>query len=254
MSQAAPNSVAASRRLWEVDLARGITVILMIYFHLMWDLSFLGLSDVPIYSAGWQGFARGIGSSFNTLLGLSVYLTAQRLPDAGHVWRYGLRRGAMIIGLGLIITVATFFSAGDEFVRFGILHELGVALILCTALVRLPYLWNATIALIMIAAGFALGNLRLDTPWLLWLNIVPPDMGMVDFYPLIPWGGFAVLGLALGPVFYPGGRRRFGLPDLGDFAPVRGLNFLGRNSLVIYLLHQPLILALLYGYMRLLGR
>jgi uncharacterized membrane protein len=70
---------------------------------------------------------------------------------------------------------------------------------------------------------------------------------MVDYYPLLPWGGAALLGVACGRLNYPDGRRRLSLPDLSAAAPVRALRFLGRHSLLIYLLHQPILLGALFG-------
>jgi uncharacterized membrane protein len=68
---------------------------------------------------------------------------------------------------------------------------------------------------------------------------------MVDWYPVFPWFGAALLGVFVGFTLWPGGRRRFDLPDLSQTAPVRGLAFLGRHSLLIYLVHQPVLLGLL---------
>lgn len=70
---------------------------------------------------------------------------------------------------------------------------------------------------------------------------------MSDYYPLVPWFGFALLGIWAGWRLYPGRTRRFTLPDLAHVAPIRALSFLGRHSLVIYLVHQPVLLALLIG-------
>ncbi len=68
--QTHPTAARTRARLWEIDVARGVAVVLMVYFHLMWDLQFLGLSSVNVFSVPWQAFARGIGSSFAFLMGL----------------------------------------------------------------------------------------------------------------------------------------------------------------------------------------
>jgi uncharacterized membrane protein len=67
---------------------------------------------------------------------------------------------------------------------------------------------------------------------------------MVDFYPVLPWFGVALIGVFAGYSLYPNGQRRYAWPDLGRVAPVRGLRFLGRHSLLIYLIHQPLLIGL----------
>jgi uncharacterized membrane protein len=69
---------------------------------------------------------------------------------------------------------------------------------------------------------------------------------MVDYYPILPWFGIALLGVFVGHTLYPGGTPRFTLPDLSQRAPIRGLTFLGRHSLLIYLVHQPILLGFLF--------
>lgn len=67
-----------SERLWELDALRGLAVVLMVVFHLTWDLQFLGLVAVDVFSRPWQIFARGIGSLFIFLLGVSLVLSSAR--------------------------------------------------------------------------------------------------------------------------------------------------------------------------------
>ena len=66
---------------------------------------------------------------------------------------------------------------------------------------------------------------------------------MVDYYPLFPWFGVALLGIFAGESLYPAGMRRFDLPDWSRVAIVRGLRFLGRHSLLIYVTHQPVLIG-----------
>ena len=125
--------IKARYRFWEVDLVRGIAVIEMIYFHFMWDLSFFRISDVNMLSSGWQNFARSIGSTFIFVMGLSLTLTYNRAIAKGGgdgLFNKFLRRGLKIFAWGMLITVATYFFAGRQFVVFGILHLLGATMIL----------------------------------------------------------------------------------------------------------------------------
>lgn len=239
------------QRLWEIDTLRGIAVVCMVIFHVSWDLQFLGLSSVNVFSDGWQAFARSIGSTFALLLGLSLTLVAARLNDQRSTARYALRRGALILGAGLLVSLATFALLGDGYVRFGVLHMLGTMLILAIPWLSAPAWAAAGIGLLMIAAGFQLNTVISDNPWLLPFGILPSGIAMADYYPLLPWGGFSLLGVALGRAFYPAGQRRFALPDLANVALIRLLRLFGRHSLLIYLVHQPLALGLLYAYLAL---
>lgn len=237
-------------RLWEIDVARGVAVVLMIFFHLMWDLQFLGLSDVNVFSTPWQAFARGIGSSFAFLMGLSLALVGARLRSSATLWHYALRRGGLIFGLGMLITLATYLALGDQYVRFGILHLLGSMLVLAAPLMFAPAWAAFVVGVAMIILGVLLSGQTIAGPWLLWLGVQQVGVAMADYYPLLPWGGPMVLGVAVGQWVYPGGVRRRALPDLAPAAPVRGLALLGRHSLLIYLVHQPILLAILFGLRR----
>jgi uncharacterized membrane protein len=235
-------------RLWEIDTLRGLAVVAMIFFHLMWDLWFLGLTSQNIPGPGWQGFARGIGASFTFLLGLSVVLSAASLRRKQiDPWPVTFKRGLMVFGCGLIISLGTWFFVGNEFVRFGILHHAGVAIIVSYLLMRLPVAVLAPLGAAIIALGTVLNGLTAPGPWLIPLGVAQSGVGMVDYYPILPWTGVALLGVCAGKLWYAEGVRRFALPDLSARPAVRALSWLGRNSLLVYLTHQLILLGLLMG-------
>ena len=130
---------ARQGRYWEIDTARGLAVVLMIFFHFMWDLGYLGLSTVSVFTPAWQFFARSIGSSFTFLLGVSVAVRFANRRIKNSAWLMPMvRRGLLIFSYGLLITLATSLVVGEQFVVFGILHMQGVALIMAAFAVRLP--------------------------------------------------------------------------------------------------------------------
>jgi uncharacterized membrane protein len=129
-------------------------------------------------------------------------------------------------------------------VIFGILHLLGLSTILAFPFLRSRW---ASLAggLVAIGVGLYASRLVSSGPWLVWLGVQEIGRFMVDWYPVFPWFGAALLGVFVGFTLWPGGRFRFELPDLSQTAPARGLAFLGRHSLFIYLVHQPVLLGLL---------
>jgi uncharacterized membrane protein len=182
-------------------------------------------------------------------MGVSLTLSHHRAKQqAGQsmLFKKYLRRGGQIFGLGLAITVVTYFSfRGHNFVIFGILHLLGLSIILAY-----PFLhWNKWVSfgtgLGVIGLGVYADTLRVSYPWLIWLGVKQIGVSMADYYPFLPWFGIALLGVFAGYTFYPQGVRRFDWPDFGRVAPIRGLRFLGRYSLLIYLIHQPILIGLL---------
>jgi uncharacterized membrane protein len=68
----------------------------------------------------------------------------------------------------------------------------------------------------------------------------------VDYFPLLPWLGVVSLGLFAGKILYTDYKRRYYLPDLSQSLLTRTFGFLGRHSLLIYLIHQPIIIIVLY--------
>lgn len=235
----------AAGRFWELDTVRGIVVILMVYFHLMWNLYYWQVTTISVFTPEWQLFARSIGSTFTFLLGLSLAIRYAKV--AGEFQPY-LRRGLLIFGCGLLVTLATFFVVPEEYVIFGILHMQGVALILAYLCVRLPAWLNVLLGVLVLTIGNWMMNVFVPYPWLIPFGIQQAGRMMADYYPLFPWLAPALFGLAAGRLFYPAGRRSFALPELGENLLVRGLRFLGRHSLVIYLVHQPIIIGIMLAF------
>lgn len=235
-------------RFWELDVLRGLTVIIMIFYHSVWDVAFFNLYPVNVLSSGWQTFARGIATSFTFILGISLTLSYQRaVRHTGQTSLFPkyLQRGLMIFGLGMVITVATYFFIGaNGFVIFGILHLLGLSVILSYPFLKLNRWLNLTAGLSVIAIGLYLDTLTSTSPWWIWLGIKQFGRSMVDYYPLFPWWGLALLGIFAGKTLYPAGQPRHHLPDLTSYQPIRALRVLGQHSLLIYMIHQPILISL----------
>ncbi len=234
-------------RFWEVDALRGIAIVLMIFYHLVFDLTYFGVYSASMHSGPWAAFARGIASTFILVLGISLTLRYNRLkPHLGGwaLFQKFLLRGVKIFALGMVVTAVTYYFLRYGYVIFGILHLLGLSTILAYPFLRSR--WASLIAAIaIIGVGIFVSDLRSPSPWWLWLGVMQTNRYMVDFYPVLPWFGVALLGVFTGLTIYPGGIRRFAVPELSQRGAVRGLTFLGKHSLMIYLVHQPILFAIL---------
>ena len=193
-------------------------------------------------------------------MGVSLTLSYRRLPKPS----YGvfLRRGLRIFGLGLIITVVMTFS-GIGVIDFGILHLIGFSILAAYPLLRYTWLNLGLGALFFVLGGVmkgihwdgmwvlppllarSIGPVWIDGRWLAPLGITPTEYPAVDFFPILPWFGVVLLGVALGNWFYTAKGRRFSLPAWGHLPPCRFFEGLGRRSLSAYLVHQPLLIAML---------
>jgi uncharacterized membrane protein len=241
---------ATRQRLWEIDALRGVAIVMMTIFHLMWDLRYFGvLPHVVLYAGFWKYFQRTTAITFLLLVGVSLTVSHHhalvRQPAPTSLFRKFFGRGLRIFALGLGLSLVVWV-AQMGYVHFGILHLIGASVVLAYPLLRFRWLNLALWALLFWAGGWV-QTLRVDHPWLVWLGVQPTGYAPNDYFPLIPWFGVVLLGIFLGNIFFPDSRRLWPLPDFPAFLPFRLLQFLGRHSLLIYLVHQPLLIALLLG-------
>jgi uncharacterized membrane protein len=250
-THAAPADVRALRvtdRYWEVDALRGVAIVLMVSFHFMYNLSYFGDDIVDLGTTGWRNFSHFIAALFVGLVGISLTIsvarTARRTDDEAQLFRKVALRGLRILGYAMIITLVVRLAAPQGWILFGILHLIGLSIILAYPFLRRPWLALGT-GIVAIALGQIVREITLDHPYLLWLGIRSPGMFMFDYRPLLPWFGVALVGIFLGHLLYPGGARRFTLPWPSPRAGLGALSTLGRYSLPIYVIHQPVLLVTL---------
>ncbi|MDD2754495.1 MAG: heparan-alpha-glucosaminide N-acetyltransferase [Methanothrix sp.] len=235
-------------RFWEVDLLRGVAIVLMVLYHLIFDLNYFAVYVINVSSSFWLAVARLSASLFLLLVGLSLTLSHSRsrlLGEEDGYLSHLLKRSAWILGLALGVSVVTYLFIGRGFIVFGVLHLIGLSLLLAYPFLRMRRA-NFIFGLLFILLGISLQNIRVSFPWLLWLGLMPPDFYSVDYFPVFPWFGVILVGMGLGSLLYPGYRRRISVPDLAGSSLVRALSFLGRNSLAVYLVHQPVMIAIFY--------
>jgi uncharacterized membrane protein len=232
-------------RLWEIDSARGIAILMMVIFHMVYDLSFFSMYPVNVATGFWRNFAYVTASLFLLVVGVSLVVSHDRALSTLSGFPLAkkfLIRGAGIFALGLLVTIATWLYLHEGFVVFGILHLIGVSVALSPLFFRFGK-WNIALGLACILIGFLISGMS-GPAFLLPLGIMPPGFTSVDYTPLFPWFGLVLIGLGLGSYLYAGGVRQFSLRPLPDIF-VAPLSLLGRHSLVIYLVHQPVIILLL---------
>ncbi len=242
--------INVKKRFWEVDCFRGIAIIMMIIYHFLYDLTFFDVYSFEVNSGFLWYFARLTAFSFVFLMGVSLKLSNFRVEITGEyieggLFRKYIKRGLKIFSLGLLITLATWFFIPQEFIIFGILHFIGVAIILSYPFIKRKYL-NLFLGVSIIVVGIYLGKFSFDFNWLVWLGFVPSNLQTVDYFPIFPWFGVVLIGLFFGGLVYKNYKRQFKIPDLSKNYLVRIFSFLGRNSLIIYLIHQPVLIILLY--------
>jgi uncharacterized membrane protein len=232
-------------RFWEIDALRGTAVVMMVIFHTVFALNFLGVSPIDVLHGFWRGFALATATLFILIAGVSIWISSARARAALGGWRLAaknLRRGAGIFFVGMGITAVTWLFVREEFVLFGVLQCIGLSIALSPLFLRFKrgnLLVGAAVILLAPLVDAVNGPLSLA-----WIGIHPADFASLDYVPLVPWLGVFLIGMSLGATAYPGGRRGFPAGG-GDNPPLWPVALLGRHSLVIYLVHIPLILLAL---------
>jgi uncharacterized membrane protein len=230
-------------RIPVVDVARGVAIAAMVVYHTAFDLAGNGLIATDVASEiHWKVFARTIASTFLVLVGIGLVLATRNGLDR----RRYLRRLAFVAGGALLVTAATYWFDPRTFVFFGILHLIAVASVLALPFLRAPAWFAALVAAAVIVAPWSLAGPAFDHPWLWWVGLSPVPPTTIDYVPIFPWLGAVLAGVALG---------RLGLPYTATLAAIqprdivsRTLMLAGRWSLVIYLVHQPLIVGAIYAW------
>ncbi|MBI2079866.1 DUF1624 domain-containing protein [Candidatus Micrarchaeota archaeon] len=225
------------KRFIEIDALRGIAILMMVLFHFVFDLKFLGIYDIEPYEGFWLIFQRTTASLFILLVGIGLSLMNQKY---GNNYLTYFKRGLFILGLGFLVTLATYIYPGEGVIVFGILHFIGISILVTPLFFRFNYL-NLGFAALIIFAGFNLWTV--DTNLLIWLGLAPEYFYTLDYFPLLPWFGLVLIGLVLGKYFY--NREEPGIELNLKGKLVQSLAYLGQKSLLIYLIHQPIILGIL---------
>lgn len=223
-------------RIWELDALRGISILCVIGLHLLFDLQvFIGLPLLQHPLIQLINAAAGI--SFVTLSGLCV--TLGKRPA---------RRGLVVLGWAMAITIVTWVMAKlgvmDEnlIIRFGVLHLLGVCMLLWPLFRSLPTWFFLVGSLVIIPLGTAAASIQTEIPWLFPLGLRTARFSSGDYFPLAPYLGWFFLGVFLGRTLYR--NKQSLLPDFP--CSFRFFRWCGRHSLLLYLIHQPILYGIIY--------
>jgi len=223
-------------RLWEIDFTRGIGIVMMLVSNFVTDLQYF--YNYNVHETFWSVFARITAIVFLLIVGISLNLSYSR----NNNFKRFAKRGIFIFILGLLITFATWFFMPENYVVFGILHLIGLSIIIGYPFLKLNKDYAFAFGAIFSVIGVLFEKLVASTNYLLWFGLTTANFSSVDYFPIFPWFGVVLLGIFIGKMLYPNGKRKFELPNFKFTKPI---SWLGRHSLIIYLIHQPILLGLL---------
>ncbi|MFO7872195.1 MAG: heparan-alpha-glucosaminide N-acetyltransferase [Candidatus Undinarchaeales archaeon] len=237
------------KRFWEIDFLRGFAVIMMIIFHFLFDLSYFGNYNVPINSGFWLYFARITAGIFIFLVGISLVLSSERAKrNKSFGFLKYLKRGLKIFSWGILITIITWIFLDKGTIVFGILHFIGISIIIAYPFIvkvrKEAVIWISVISIIL--AGIIFDLIEFGSYFTASVGLPPAEFYTLDFFPLIPWFALVLIGIYVGGLFYKNYERLIEIPDLSENKIIEKICLLGKNSLLIYLIHQPVLILVLY--------
>lgn len=241
-TSSASQALSPRGRLLIVDAVRGFAVVLMVGFHFCFDLNYFKLASFDFYYSQFWLVARAlIVALFLLLVGISLQLASSGGLKVGA---YSRRLVQLAVCAG-IVSAASYGMFPESGIFFGVLHFILAASILGVLFVRFNYL-NLLLGTGWILAGLAYQNSWFDQAWLNWVGFMTHKPVTQDYAPLFPWFGVVLLGMFMG-------RWLSSHETAGKCRAWKGagkaslmLLWLGRHSLVVYMLHQPLLLGALY--------
>ncbi len=226
-------------RFIEIDCLRVIAIVLMVAYHLAYDLQIYYEFETNLYGMFWSVLEKISAGMFLLLTGLCFTLSWEASPQYGKF----LKRGLRILAYAAVISIVTYAFDPPTYVRFGILHLIAGTTVLLPLFAPLRRL-NLLIGLLILWVGISTKGTTVDTSLLLPLGFLPAGFESVDYFPLLPWFGISLIGMALGYGYGTSGTRWF-VPTGLKTKQKAIIEAISKQSLLIYMLHQPVLLLLL---------
>jgi len=262
----------SGERYWEIDAMRGAAILGMLVFHFLAALVIFGLiEETETFLKYYNTYVFGT-AVFVILAGVAMVLRHERMRVKGKTnkdyYKALVGRALLLFVIAMMITLVTWIFGlmatnvfgivsmeNQQFIKFGFLHMLAIAMLIAIPLLRF-HKWNLVFGLIIMAIGIFLIPNFTSPEWLFPIGIHSPEFlnTTPDYFPLLPWAGVLLVGIGLGNVFYPNGIRGFKL----NYKPKKVIRFLskignGSVTLIIYLVHMPVIIVILWIFVHITG-
>lgn len=226
-----------------LDFLRGIALSLMIVFHFVYDLGYFELIDINTNKdIFWWTFRRVIVFLFVFISGISFGITASR----GINWSHYRTRVLQVATGAIAVSIATYVADPSKYVYMGILHFFAISSVLVILFKNFGR-WNFLIGLIIIAIATITPKPKFGSDSWCFTSLESSCRYTADWAPLFPWFGVLLLGLSFTPYaqnLLGSLRSKYTPQDI----KLSWVSLMGQHSLVVYLVHQPILLALFYLY------
>ncbi|MBP9779237.1 DUF1624 domain-containing protein [Candidatus Gracilibacteria bacterium] len=226
-----------------IDAIRGTALVGMMIFHANYMLEeVFGVMNFHFSDQFWFLLGRGVAIIFIIVAGVSFSLSIKNKTSI-QILVGTFRRFFLLAGLAGIISIVTFSIMYEQRISFGIIHFFAFASICSLLFLRLEKL-SIILGVGIIFLGKYLATLITDVTYLFPLGITASTYFSADYYPLFPWFGYYLIGY--GSAYY---LTKYGVFDRFFSSSIPGtkiLEFFGRNSLLVYSIHVPIIYVILF--------
>ena len=245
----------AKDRAWELDFLRGVALILMLFMHFSWDVRYeFGVRTFEYLESDWFW-------TFGHPVIVTLFVSVSGICCTFS--RNNVKRGLKLLAAWGALTLTTFlitkYLGIDCLILFNVLSVLtcGVFLYALIAYIEKKTKANPNavnvimgiVGLYIVICGCNIHYMDFASDSLLFLPIGFTISGIpsqADYMPLFPWLGIFLLGCVIGRTCYKEKKTLFPSADKTMKAISRPVEFIGRHSLIIYLVHQPVVYGILY--------
>ena len=242
-------TVTEKERYYLIDSLRGVALLFMIFYHALWDI-------INIFGVGADWFTPSLEYMLQRFICMSFIMLSGFCSQIG---RHPYRRALILIGASAVIFAVTLIFMPTNIIVFGVLTLLGVCSALIKPLEKLlrridAYLGFGIFTVLFLATewvnyGFlGLPGFGVYLPEWLYANYFTAFFGFAhegfisaDYFPIFPWIFVFIMGYFVYRIFSENGLLR-----LLRSPRIKPLEWIGRKTLIIYMLHQPVIYGALY--------
>ncbi len=244
--------MSKSKHFQIIDVARGGAIALMFIYHFCFDLTYFGFTEFKFNTDPfWLNFRSLIVSSFLLVMGISLSLAANKSLNRTSF----LKRLLMILVYAALVSLSSYLMYPNSMIFFGILHFVALASVLALFFIKLYWL-NLVMGSFIIVFSLLFQSEFFELQYLQWIGLMTQKPITEDYVPLFPWFGVVLIGLFFGKLLFIESAAtvaKWCRNWSSNSLIARILAFAGKYSLHIYMLHQPLFIALLYLFVSVKG-